>query len=49
MAMFDRIEMDIVDMGLVIALITNLMFPVAALPDAAFTLFETAFRAGLGI
>ena len=41
MAMFDRIEMDIVDMGLVIALITNLMFPVAALPDAAFILSET--------
>ena len=32
-AMFDRIEVDIIHMLLEIVIITNLMFPETALPD----------------
>jgi len=36
--MLDRIEVDVIDMALHIAFVTNLMFPEAALPDWRFAL-----------
>ncbi len=40
--MFDRIEVDVIDMGLQILVIPDQMFPIAALPDAAFPFSESA-------
>lgn len=36
MAVFLRIDMDVIHMLTQVALVTNQMFPVATLPDAAF-------------
>jgi hypothetical protein len=36
-AMFDRIEVDVVDVVVQIRLVTDLVLPEPALPDAAFT------------
>jgi hypothetical protein len=35
-AVFQRVDMDIIDMTLIIRLITNQMFPIVALPYPAF-------------
>lgn len=41
MSVFDRIEMHVIDMPAQIAFVANQMFPVTALPDAAFASFKT--------
>ena len=40
--MFDRIEMDVIDMGLQIFVIPDQMLPITALPDTAFPFSESA-------
>lgn len=40
--MFDRIEMDVIDMGLQILVIPDQMLPITALPDTAFPFSESA-------
>jgi hypothetical protein len=40
--MFDRVDMDVVDVTLEVALVANGMLPIAALPDAAFALGDAA-------
>ena len=47
-AVLYRIEMDVVDMPLEIGFIADLMFPAAALPDAAFSFGESAGVRGFG-
>ena len=41
-AMFHRVDMDVVDVALEITFIANCVFPIAALPDPAFTLGSAA-------
>ena len=45
MTMFDRIEMNVIDMPRVVGIASNQMLPIAPLPDAALTLFLPAGRA----
>lgn len=40
---FGRVEMDVIDMGLQIPVVPGQVFPIAALPDAAFPLSVPAF------
>jgi len=47
-AVLYRIEMDVVDMPREIGVIADLMFPVAALPDAAFSFGASAGVRGFG-
>jgi hypothetical protein len=42
--MFDRIEMNVVDMTGEIAFVAQRVFPIAALPDAALSSGGAAFR-----
>jgi hypothetical protein len=41
-SMLHRVEMNIVDMPFEVALITNSVFPIPALPDALFALRDLA-------
>jgi hypothetical protein len=43
-SVLDRIEVDVVDMPFVVAFILQRVFPIAALPDAAFALAQAAQR-----
>ena len=46
-AMLYGIEVDVIHVGRVIAVVADCVFPIAALPDAAFTAVSHDFRAGL--
>ena len=46
MTMFDRVVMDVVAMAFKIPLITNLVFPIAVLPDGLFAFVLEGGRAG---
>lgn len=48
MAVFDRVEVDVVHMGGVIGIVADGVFPEAALPDAAFGFGGAACGAGFG-
>lgn len=41
-AMFDRIKVDVIDMGLQILVVPDQMFLIAALPDTALPFSESA-------
>ncbi|OYW36861.1 MAG: hypothetical protein B7Z35_11430 [Hydrogenophilales bacterium 12-61-10] len=43
--MFDRVEVDVIDMSLKIRVVPNLVFPETTLPDALFTLASLAWAA----
>ncbi len=42
MPMLDRIDVNIVNMRRIVALITNQVFPISALPDATLTFRNSA-------
>ncbi len=46
MAVFDRVEVDVVHVGGVVGIVADGMFPEAALPDAAFGFGGAACGAG---
>jgi len=47
--MFDRVVMDVVDVLFIIPVVANQMFPIAALPDAAFFFFDAAWPQRLAL